>query len=184
MIWDLSGKYIDLARQLGDPQAPIDYLWYSAWPDGRNRLQATERAAQAVGVPLRSRPLSELGELEGQIAAMKSDRATTVIIQPSPFIHRHRARVIESATNSGLPTIYGFRPVAHDGALIAYGPDPIPMYCGPGSYVARVLKGEKPGDLPVQQPTNFELVINLKTAKALGLDIPPTFLARANEVIE
>jgi len=102
MIWDLSGKYIDLARQLGDPQAPIDYLWFSAWPDGRNRLQATERAAQAVGVPLRSRPLSELAELEGQIAAMKSDRATAVIIQPSPFVHRQRVRIIESATNNGL----------------------------------------------------------------------------------
>jgi putative ABC transport system substrate-binding protein len=184
MIWDLSGKYIDLARQLGDPEAPIDYLWYSAWPDGRNRLQATERAAQAVGVPLRSRPLSELGELEGQIAAMKSDRATTVIMQPSLFMHRHRVRIIESATNSGLPIIYGFPPVARDGALIAYGPDPIAMYRGPGSYVARVLKGENPGDLPVQQPTKFALVINLKTAEALGLTVPPALLARADEVIE
>jgi putative tryptophan/tyrosine transport system substrate-binding protein len=184
MIWDLSGKYIELARELGNPEAPIDYLWYSAWPDGRNRLQATERAAQAVGVPLRSRPLSELGELEGQIAAMKSDRATSVIIQPSPFMHRHRARVIESATNSGLPTIYGFPPVGRDGVLIAYGPDPIAMYRGPGSYVARVLRGEKPGDLPVQQPTEFELVINLKTARALSLTVPPSLLARADEVIE
>jgi ABC-type uncharacterized transport system substrate-binding protein len=184
MIWDLSGKYIELARQIGDPQAPIDYLWYNSWPDGQNRLRATERAAQAVGVPLRSRPLSKLGELEEQISAMKSDSATTVIVQPSPFVHRRRAQIFESLTNGGLPTIYGFPPVAHDGALIAYGAAPIPMYRGPGSYVARVLKGEKPGDLPVQQPTNFELVINLKTAKALGLTIPPSLLARADEVIE
>ena len=184
MIWDLSGKYIDLARQLGDPQAPIDYLWYSAWPDGRNRLQTTERAAQAVGVSLRSRPLSELSELEGQVAAMKSDRATALIIQPSPFVHRHRARIIESATNSGLPTIYGFPPVARDGVLIAYGPDPVAMYRGPGSYVARVLKGEKPGDLPIQQPTKFELVINLKTAKVLGFAVPDKLLALADEVID
>ena len=115
---------------------------------------------------------------------MKSDRATAVIIQPSPFVHRHRARIIESATNSGLPTIYGFPPVARDGVLIAYGPDPVAMYRGPGSYVARVLKGEKPGDLPIQQPTKFELVINLKTAKALGLAVPDKLLALADEVID
>jgi putative ABC transport system substrate-binding protein len=184
VIWDLSGKYVDLARELGDPQAPIDYLWHSAWPDGRNRLQGTERAAQAVGVLLRSRPISELVELEGQIPAMKSDRASTVIIQPGPFMHRHRIRIIESVTNNRLATIYGFPPVARDGALIAYGPDPIAMYRGPGSYIERILKGAKPSDLPVQQPTKFELVINLKTAKALGLDIPPKLLAVADEVIE
>jgi ABC-type uncharacterized transport system substrate-binding protein len=181
---DLSGKYVDLATEFGDLRGPIDYLWHNNWPDGRNRLERTERAAQAAGVTLRSRPVSELDELNAQIAAMKTDRATTMIIQPGPFTLRYRKQIIESATSNGLGTIFGFPPVAHDGALVAYGPDPVQMYRGPGSYIARILKGASPADLPVQQPTKFPLVINLKTAKRLGLEVPPQLLARADEVIE
>jgi len=183
-VADLSGKYVDIARELGGPQAPIDYLWYTAWEDGQNTFSLTERAAKAAGMTLRARPLNNIDDLEPQLAAMKSDGATIVIIQPGPFTHRYRKRIFQGATSAGCATIYGFPPVAQDGALIAYGPDAIEMYHAAGQYSARIVKGEKPADLPVQQPTHFQLVINLATAKALGLNLPTTLLARADQVIE
>ena len=181
---DLSGKYVQLASELDRPQATVNYLWYTGWADGQYRLQATERAAQSLGVKLRSRGIGDISEASDAMVAMKADGAATVIIQSSPFTFRHRSRIIDSAIHQGLATIYAFPPAAKDGALIAYGPDYIDLYRRAASYVERILKGTKPADLPVEQPTKFELVINLKTAKALGLTVPPTLLARADEVIE
>ena len=182
-VADLSGKFVDIARELGGPQAPIDYLWHTAWEDGQT-AGLTEQAAQAAGMTLRSRPLNDINDLEPQLAAMKSDGATIVIIQPGPFTHRYRKRIIQGATSIGCAPIYGFPPVAQDGALIAYGPDAIEMYHAAGQYSARIIEGEKPADLPVQQPTHFQLVINLATAKTLGLQLPTTLLARADKMIE
>jgi len=164
-VADLSGKFVDIARELGGPQAPIDYLWYTAWEDGQNRFSLTERAANAAGMTLRSRPLNDINDLEPQLAAMKADGATVVIIQPGPFTHRYRKRIFQGATSIKCASIYGFPPVAQDGALIAYGPDAREMYHAAGQYAARIVKGEKPADLPVQQPTHFQLIINLATAK-------------------
>jgi putative ABC transport system substrate-binding protein len=118
------------------------------------------------------------------MVAMKADGAATVVVQSSPFTFRHRSRIIDSAMHHGLATVYAFPPAAKDGALIAYGPDYIDLYRRAASYVDRILKGTKPADLPVEQPTKFELVINLKTAKALGLTMPPQLLSRADDVVE
>jgi putative tryptophan/tyrosine transport system substrate-binding protein len=169
---------------LGKPQEPVSYLWFTGWPDGQYRLQATERAAQSLGVILRSRGISDISEANDVMAAMKTDGAVTLIIQSSPFMFRHRRRIIDSATEHGLAAIYAFPPGARDGAVIAYGPDYGDLYRRAASYVERILKGTKPADLPVEQPTKFELVLNLKTAKALGLTVPPSLLATADELIE
>jgi putative ABC transport system substrate-binding protein len=107
-----------------------------------------------------------------------------MIIQPGPFTQRYRKRIFESATSIGCATIYGIPYTAHEGALIAYGPVLTQTYHAAGKYCVRIIKGEKPADLPVQQPTHFQLGINLATAKAVGINVPATMLARADEVIE
>jgi putative tryptophan/tyrosine transport system substrate-binding protein len=103
---------------------------------------------------------------------------------PDIFLNVHRELIIELSTRYRVPTIYQYRYFATGGGLVSYGPDVVDQYVRAASYVDRILKGEKPADLPVQAPTKYELVINLKTAKALGLEVPPTLLARADEVIE
>jgi putative tryptophan/tyrosine transport system substrate-binding protein len=105
---DLSGKYVQFAVELGKPQATVNYLWYTEWADGQYRLQATERAAQSLGVNLRSRGIGDISEANDVMAAMKTDGAVTLIVQSSPFMFRHRRRIIDSAMDNGLATIYAF----------------------------------------------------------------------------
>jgi putative tryptophan/tyrosine transport system substrate-binding protein len=184
VLADLSSKYVDLATQLGPPKAPLDYLWHTEWPDGQSRFQATERAAEAAGLALRSRGMRDIDEVNDILALMKRAGAVTLIIQPSPFTYRWRDQISDSAISNGLGTIFSWPAAAREGALIAYGPDHAYMYRRAALYVERILKGERPADLPVEQPTRFELVVNLMTAKAVGIIIPPTLLAVADEVIE
>jgi putative ABC transport system substrate-binding protein len=184
ILGDLSEKLVDLAREMSKPQATVYYLWYSAWPDGHSRYQATEQAAQAAGVTLRSRPIADIAELAEAFVTMKQSGATTLIVQPSPFMVQQRERLIDFAMKHGLATIFANPLAAREGALIGYGPDFIQMYRRAPFYVDRILKGTKSADLPVEQPTKVELVVNLKTAKALGLEIPLSLLIRADELIE
>jgi putative tryptophan/tyrosine transport system substrate-binding protein len=185
ILADLGSKLVGLARDLSRPPATVvDYLWHIAWPDGRNRYEATEKAAQAAGVKLRSKGITDIAEVDDTIAAMKQSGATTLIVQPSPFTFQQRRRIIDSALSHGLATIFAFPVAARDGALIAYGPDYVHMYRSAPLYVDRILKGTKPADLPVELPTKIEMLVNLKTAKALGLEVPLVILIEADELIE
>jgi putative tryptophan/tyrosine transport system substrate-binding protein len=162
----------------------IDYFWHTAWPDGLNRYEATVQAAQAVGVEFRSVGIADVAELDAALAAIKQKGARTLIVQPSPFTFQRREQLIDTAMKYGLATIFAFPIAARDGALIGYGPDYIHMYRKAPLYVDRILKGTKPADLPVEQPTKVQMLVNLKTAKTLGFDMPLPLLIRADELIE
>jgi hypothetical protein len=126
----------------------------------------------------------EAPEIERAVTSFARSSSGGLIVTPSPLANRHRDLIIMLAARHRLPAVYAWRYYVTDGGLISYGPDSIDQYRRAAGYVDRILKGEKPADLPVQAPTKYELVINLKTARALGLDVPATLLARADEVIE
>jgi putative ABC transport system substrate-binding protein len=179
---DLSGKLVDLASSF--PQGSIDYFWYTAWPDGQNRYQATEQAAQAIGMKFRSKGIARIDQLENALSAIRQSGSQMVIVRPSPFTYGERGRIVGSAMKNGLGTIFAFPVAAREGSLIGYGPDYIHMYGRAPIYVDRILKGTKPADLPVELPTKIEFLLNLSTAKTLGIEVPLSLLIRADELIE
>jgi ABC-type uncharacterized transport system substrate-binding protein len=184
VLADLSSKYVQFGIELGKPQAPIDYLWHTDWPDGKNRLDLTTRAAQSLGVELRSRGFANVEDITDILAAMKNAGAVSVVVQPSPLTNRYRVRLIESGMVHRLGMIMAWPVAARKGALIGYGPDYVDMFRRVGAYVLRIIKGEKAGDLPVQEPTKFPLLINAKSAKAIGVAFPPALIVAADEVID
>ena len=184
ILADLSGKLVDLAQELTKPQTAVGYLWHTAWPDGQNRYRSTAQAAQVAGINLQAKGIADIAELDSALTDIKQSGSTTLIVQPSPFTFGQRGRIIASAMRNGLGTIYAFPVAAREGSLMAYGPDYLHMYSRAPFYVGKILKGAKPADLPVEQPTKIELLVNLKTAKTLGLEIPLSLLVRADELVE
>jgi len=184
ILADLSGKLVDIARELNGPREIVDYFWHTAWPDGENRYQATERAASAGNLKLRSWGIVDIAELNNTLAAVKQAGARFVIVQPSPFSYTQRGKIIAAATKNELGTIFAFPVAAREGSLVAYGPDYLHMYRRAPFYIDRVLKGTKPAELPVEQPARVEFLVNLQTAKTLGLEVPLPLLIRADELLE
>ena len=184
ILAELSGKLVDVTRELIKPHRIIHYLWHTAWPDGQNRYQATEQAVRTAGMQLQSRGIAEMSELDAAVAAIKMSGSPAFIVQPSPFTYGHRGPIIASAQKNGLGTIFAFPAAAREGALVAYGPDYVHMYNRAPFYVDRILKGAKPADLPVEGPSKVELLVNLQAAKALGIEVPLALLVRADELFE
>src|SRR6266513_1996452 len=151
---------------------------------GSDFVRLLEEGARAFSVQSTAGPVHEPGDIERTIEAFARGPNGGLLVLPDNFINAHRELIVALAERYRLPAIYPFRFFASVGGLLSYGVDVIDMYRGAASYIDRILKGAKPGDLPVQQPMKFDLVINLKTAKALGLTIPNALLIQATELIE
>jgi putative ABC transport system substrate-binding protein len=147
-------------------------------------LRAAEAVARSLGVTVTAVDVDHGGEIERAVGTFASQADGGLIVMPNPYTVANRASIIISTARYRLPAMYPYRYFATEGGLLSYGPDQIDEWRGAATYVDRILRGEKPGELPVQASTKFDLVINLKTAKALGLDIPPGLPLRADEVIE
>ena len=154
------------------------------YPPSADQMRDLELAAPKLGRRLLVAKASNDSELDAAFAALSSARVGALLVASDPYFDTRRTRIIAFAAKNRLPAIYQFREYAVEGGLVSYGPSITDAYRQVGIYVARILKGEKPADLPVLQPTKFDFVINLKTAKTLGLSVPPTLVARADEVIE
>jgi ABC-type uncharacterized transport system substrate-binding protein len=180
----LSGKWLELLKQVAPGVTRAAVLRDAAIASGIGQFAAVQAVASSLGVELSPVDARDVPEIERAVAAFASSGNGGLIVTPSPVANRHRDLIATLAARHRLPAVYGSRPYVAAGGLISYGPDLIEQYRRAAGYIDRILKGEKPADLPVQAPTKYELVINLKTAKALGLEIPATVLARADEVIE
>ena len=181
---DLPGKWMELLKEILPRVSRVAVL-YDPTSSAAAQLKASEAAARSLDVHLQTLKVRRPDELGAALAEAQRDRAEGLIVFGSGFIFVHRTRLVELATKHRLPTIYDQRQfVVGSGGLMSYGPNIHDMFRRSAAYVDRILKGAKPADLPVELPTQFELVINLKTAKALGLTIPPAVLARADEIIQ
>jgi putative ABC transport system substrate-binding protein len=184
MEYGASGKWLELLREIVSNVKRVAVLRDSATTAGIGQFAAIQSVAPSSGVELRPVNVRDPAEIERTIDAFARDPNGGMIVTPSGLAIVHRKLIIALAARYRLPAIYGQRFYVTEGGLISYGHDTIDPYRRAAGYVDRILKGEKPADLPVQTPTKYELAINLKTAKALGLTVPPSLLARADEVIE
>ncbi len=181
---EIAGKYLELLKEAVPKVSRVAVLSNPDSPASPVLLRETEAAAQALAVKLQLLEVRSPNELEGAFAAMTRERAGALLVLPHPFTFYHAKRIADLAAKSRLPVMYPFRESVEAGGLMAYAANAPDMYRRAATFVDKILKGAKPADLPVEQPTKFELVINLKTAKALGLTIPRSVLIRADEVIE
>ena len=181
----LGGKWLELLKETAPRISRVAVMFN---PDtalhAEYYVRPFEVAASSLAVKPSTVPVRSVTDIEQAIFDLGRAPASGLIVLPDTFTTVHRRVIISAAANSNVPAIYPFRYMAGDGGLISYGVDLIDLYRRAAPYVDRILKGGKPADLPVQQPTKFEFAINLKTAKALGLDVPSALLARADEVIE
>ena len=182
---ELSGKRLGMLREVVPGLARVSIIWN---PDVRGALfdyKETEAATRLLGLQLQAIEVSRAVDLDRALSAVTNQRAQALIVQtPNPALFANRSQIVAFAQRNRLPSMYGQKEFADAGGLLTYGPNTADLWRRAAGYVDKILKGAKPGDLPVQQPEKFELIINLKTAKALGLTIPQSLLQRADQVIE
>jgi putative tryptophan/tyrosine transport system substrate-binding protein len=182
--YGLSAKWLELLKQLAPRTTRVAVLRDPTIIASISQFGAIQSVSPSLGIELTPIDTRNATEIEQSVATFARDTYSGLIVVTGTSAIVHRQLIISLAAKHRLPAVYPFRYYVTDGGLAAYGPDLLDPYRRAAGYVDRILKGEKPADLPVQAPTKYELVINLKTAKALGLEVPPTLLARADEVIE
>ena len=184
MTPDLSGKRLELLKELLPRLARVAVLWNGANPYPAIVFKETQTAGRTMGIEVQSLEVRSPDDFDGAFAAARQQRPDALIVVEDPLTFAYRERIADFAVADRLPSLCGFKEYASAGGLISYGAVVAELYRRAAGYVDKILKGAKPADLPVQQPTKFDLVVNLKTAKALGLQIPDKMLAVADEVIE
>ncbi len=182
--YGLSGKWLELLKEIAPGVMRVAVLRDTAVGSGIGQYAIIQAVAPSLGVELRPIDMRDAGEIERTVVVFARVPNSGLIIAGSPSGSVHRNLIITLAARHQLPAVYPLTYYARSGGLISYGPDSIDPYRRAAGYIDRILKGEKPADLPVQAPSKYELVINLKTARALGLTVPPSLLARGDEVIE
>lgn len=181
---EILGKNLELLKEAVPRVSRVALLWNPVPPGAGSYRKVVESAAQKLGVAIQPVEVRGRDELEGAFAAMVRERADGVVVLPDPVLIAARNQVVLLAASHRLPAIYGQREYAEVGGLMSYGPNIALQFRRAAVYVDKILKGAKPGDLPVEQPATFELVLNLRTAKALGLTIAPALRLRADQIIE
>ena len=182
--YGMSGKWLELLKQIAPAVTRAAVLRDPTIASGIGQFAAVQAVAPSLGVDLSAVDVRDAGEIERAVTAFARSSNDGLIVTASALATRHRDLIIALAARLRLPAVYPYRFFVTIGGLISYGPDFVDQYRQAAGYVDRILKGEKPAELPVQAATKYELAINLKTAKALGLTVPPAVLARAGEVIE
>ena len=181
---DMEAKRLGLLHELMPQAKNIAFLYNPKFAAAEGQLHDVREAARTLGLQINALHASTDDEINAAFRTMVQQQTAALILAADPFFDTRRSQLVVLAAYNSLPAIYQFREYAAAGGLMSYGIDAVDAYRQIGIYTARILKGARPVDLPVMQPTKFEFVINLKTARALGLEIPPTLLARADEVIE
>jgi putative ABC transport system substrate-binding protein len=181
---ELDGKRLEILKQVVPRLSRIAVLLNPANPFTTIAWKGTRSAAEALGVKLQPVEVRGPNDFDRALATIKAARPQGLMIVADRLLFTYRASIVRFMAENRLPGMFPFKEFAQDGGLMTYGPDTTDMYRLAATYVAKILGGAKPADLPMEQPTKFELVINLKTAKALGLTIPPSLLQRADEVIQ
>ena len=181
---DLTGKRLELLKALLPGLTRVAVLWNPGNPISEPELRKAEAAAAPLGLQLQSLGLRDPREFASAFSSMKRERADALFLLSDAMFFGRRKEIADLAASNRLPLVAHLREFADAGGLMTYGPNVLELHRRAATYVDKILKGAKPGDLPVEQPTKFDLVINLKTAKALGLTVPPSLLQRADQVIE
>jgi len=180
----IAGKWVELVKEIAPPVARVGLIYNpKTAPYAGPFLETAHKAAARLGIQSVAVPIHDEAEIRTALTAM-ADKATGLVSITDSFIVEHRSTIIGLAGQRFLPAVYPFRLFATEGGLMSYGADILEMYQGAASYLDRILKGEPPGDLPVQQPTKFEFVLNIRTANALGLTVPLLFQQLADDVID
>ena len=181
---EISGKQLELLKEAFPTVSHVAVLANATNPVTAGLLTETELAARSLGLRLRIVQVRESKEFDDAFAMMKKERVPALSVIPDPLVNDNRGRIVAFAATNRLPAIYPYRTFVDAGGLMSYGVDLSDLSRRAATFVDRILKGAKPAELPIEQPTKFELVVNLKTAKALGLTIPPSLLLRADHVIQ